>query len=420
MDLHQLLNQLRQTPDDHALRLQLVEQLIAADYKHDALLLLQDAYRHFGLIAPLGVLQVHLLSGAEEYAKAIELMLELLSADVANIAYWQLLGDLYLLHGDLMSSLACSEMAGEMESAVNSATVAALLEELKQKLPHSNTAALSVPLPNTEALWGLHDAKQQLRRFVEDCLHGLGGRSMLMYGPERAGKTTMLMTLVNDIQQHCPQISAQLYQSMDLLHHPERLEQIFAVNSQKLKLVVINDFELLGSKIAPGYDNHWQERMNAWLAQVILPALDSGRVFLLASCDKPWHVDVSLLGRNCFKKLYFLAPATRQERLAILQQFCQRHSMRIDIKLEQVMQITQWWTAAEFVSLLKDLRNLLQDIGSTANVIERMHFKKVMEHHHSTTLSWLEVARNYAHYANHSGLYNPLLLYLRDLRSGDC
>lgn len=394
--------------------------LIDSDYKHDALLLLQDAYRHFGLIPRLGVLQVHLLSGSEEYAKAIELTLELLSHDVDNIDYWMMLSDLYLLHGDLTSSLSCSEMAGEMESAVSVSRMAVVWDELRKKQPHNNTATLSLPLPNTEALWGLHDAKAQLRRFIEDCLHGLGGRSMLMYGPERAGKTTMLLALVNDIRQHCPQLSANLYQSMDLLHHPEQLEQIFAVDSQKLKLVIINDFELLGSKTSPGYDNNWQERMNAWLAQVILPALDSGRVFLLATCDKPWHVDVSLLGRNCFKKIYFLPPATRQERLDILQNFCQRSNMRFDIKPEQIMQITQWWTASEFVSLLKDLRTLLQDIGSTANVIERIHFKKVMEHHHSSTLSWLEVARNYAHYANHGGLYNPLLLYLRDLRSGDC
>jgi hypothetical protein len=44
--------------------------------------------------------------------------------------------------------------------------------------------------------------------------------------------------------------------------------------------------------------------------------------------------------------------------------------------------------------------------------IETKDLQKAAKEHRATTLEWLASARNYALYANESGLYNDILQYL--------
>ena len=135
---------------------------------------------------------------------------------------------------------------------------------------------------------------------------------------------------------------------------------------------------------------------------------------VLAATNTPWRVDSALRRPGRFDRVIFVPPPDSAARAAILR--IHLSDLPSDVlDLDKLARLTELFSGA-------DLRNLVERAtekliaeelrrGPGAKLTQKLLVETIKEMRPSTG-EWLETARNYASYANRSGLYDDLAAYL--------
>ena len=239
---------------------------------------------------------------------------------------------------------------------------------------------------------------------------------LLLFGPPGCGKTFVARATAGEIGARF--ISVGLADVLDMwLGQSERnLHQIFADGPRRgAGRAVLRRDRRPRSEAQPARTARGRNVVNQLLAELDGVEANNEGVFVLGATNHPWDVDTALLRPGRFDRTVLVLPPDRPAREAIIRHHLTgRPADRVDVA--QIAARTEHFSGADLAHLCESATELaLEDsIGrGVPRPIADADFSRALRDVRPSTRSWFEAARNYAVFANESGLYDDLLVYLK-------
>jgi AAA+ superfamily predicted ATPase len=273
------------------------------------------------------------------------------------------------------------------------------MEVVKRRL---NVAFLA-PLKNPE-----------LRKTFAMSLRG----GLLLYGPPGCGKTYIARATAGELRARFLSVGLSDVLDMWLGKSERNLHEIFEIARRKAPCVLFFDeVDALGRKrsLGRGGGDHTIHQLLSELDGV---NDNNEGLFVLAATNHPWDVDAALRRPGRLDRTVLVLPPDRPARVAVLNLHLRGRPVQ-GVDVAWLAERTEDYSGADLAHLCETAtETALEDsiAGGTARPITMADFKRALNEVKPSTRPWLEMARNYAMFANEGGQYDGLLEYLRTRR----
>jgi AAA+ superfamily predicted ATPase len=401
--LEALRRAVAQAPGDAALRLVLAQVLSDAGEPGEAV-------EHFHQLGTRGAL------GAADALRAAELALQIGQLDWA---------------GDLVVAARASGAVEGVESLLKA------IEAARTVSNHGRERELGAPEPVSGARWspeekavsfsdvgGLEAVKKVVNRMVVLPLHRpdlyerygrRAGGGVLLYGPPGCGKTLLARATAGECG--LPFFNARLEEVLDpYIGVSERnLSSLFSAARELSPCVLFID-EIDGLGYAR---RRRQTETGRGLVDVLLQQLDelgSERlpILVLGATNAPWDVDDALLRPGRFDRTIFVPPPDAVARRRIIELLLADVTYG-DIEAGRLAERTELFSGADLRAVVERAVDVVIDEALESGgqpPLGQRHLDAALGETRSTTIDWLERARNYIEFANHDGRYEDVAGYL--------
>jgi transitional endoplasmic reticulum ATPase len=155
--------------------------------------------------------------------------------------------------------------------------------------------------------------------------------------------------------------------------------------------------------------------INQFLAEMDGASSNNDGVLILAATNAPWNVDAAFRRPGRFDRVIFVAPPDEPARVDILQALLKdKPASAIDV--QKIAAATNDYSGADLTAIIDiAAEEKLRESISKGSIqpITTKDLLNALKQHKPTTLEWFASARNYALYANESGLYDDILKYMK-------
>ena len=155
--------------------------------------------------------------------------------------------------------------------------------------------------------------------------------------------------------------------------------------------------------------------INQFLSELDGVEYSNEGVLILAATNAPWHLDSAFRRPGRFDRIIFIPPPDEEARKVILDIHLKNKPVE-KIDYAKIAKATNRYSGADLKAIV--------DIAIESKLDESMEqgrpvpittkdLMKAANQHKSTTTEWFETAKNYALFANESGLYDEIIQYLK-------
>ncbi len=241
------------------------------------------------------------------------------------------------------------------------------------------------------------------------------GGGILLYGPPGCGKTYLAKATAGEISSKFMAIGIEEIMDMWLGNSEKNLHEKFELARQNQPAVLFFDeIDALGSKRNDLRQSAGRNVINQFLKELDGADVDNEGLLILGATNSPWHIDSAFLRPGRFDRIIFVPPPDEAARHKILELMLEEKPVdKVDIA--KLAKKTEGFSGADIQSLI-DMAvedKLRQSMKS--GKIEKLGTKdllSVVKKVRPSTKEWFNTARNYALYANQSGLYDDVMAYL--------
>ena len=242
------------------------------------------------------------------------------------------------------------------------------------------------------------------------------GGGILLYGPPGCGKTFIAKATAGEIDAKF--ISIGLHDILDMWigNSEKNLHQVFEVaRANKPCVLFFDEVDAIGSSRADLKQSAMRHVINQFLAELDGMDADNEGILILAATNAPWSVDAAFRRPGRFDRIIFVAPPDEEARVDILQQLLKDKPVA-EVDVKKIAAQSEGYSGADLNALI-DIAvedKLTQSIETgELQPITTKDLVRALKVHKPTTQEWFSSARNYALYANESGLYDDILKYLK-------
>lgn len=242
------------------------------------------------------------------------------------------------------------------------------------------------------------------------------GGGILLYGPPGCGKTFIAKATAGEIDAKFINIGLHDILDMWVGNSEKNLHEIFELARKNAPCVLFFDeVDAIGASRSDLRQSAMRHVINQFLAELDGVQTNNEGVLILAATNAPWSVDAAFRRPGRFDRIIFVEPPDTIAREEILQSLLkEKPAEAIDTK--KVAEQLNDFSGADIKALIdlaieEKLRESMA-IGTIQPITTR-DLLKAGRTHKPTTLEWFSSARNYALYANESGLYDEILRYLK-------
>ncbi|HTW06881.1 MAG TPA: AAA family ATPase [Acidimicrobiales bacterium] len=294
------------------------------------------------------------------------------------------------------------ELVGQERAARVTLADVAGLERVKQRL---ETSFLG-PLRNPE-----------LRKMYGASLRG----GLLLWGPPGCGKTFLARAVAGELGAHFASVGLHDVLDMWLGNSEKKLHELFEVARRRTPSVLFFD-EI--DAIGHARVNLARSAGRNVVAQLLteLDGVDAANdgVFVIGATNQPWDVDPALRRPGRLDRTLLVLPPDPPAREAILRYHLRDRHVSPE-PLAPVVAATVDFSGADLRLVCEEAaQRALADAVRTgvARPISVAEMVAVARELRPSSAPWLEMARNYATYANTAGEYDELVEYLRSVGKG--
>ena len=242
------------------------------------------------------------------------------------------------------------------------------------------------------------------------------GGGILLYGPPGCGKTYLAKATAGEIDAKFINIGLHDILDMWMGNSEKNLHAVFQQARDNAPCVLFFDeVDALGASRSDLKQSSMRHVINQFLAEMDGVQHSNDGVLILAATNAPWSIDAAFRRPGRFDRVVFVAPPDEAGRQEIIKQHL-KNKPADNIDIASIAKLTLEYSGADLKAIVDIATEVKLEESMMKGSIEKLQTKdlqKAVKQHKATTHEWFSTARNYALYANESGLYDDILQYMK-------
>lgn len=242
------------------------------------------------------------------------------------------------------------------------------------------------------------------------------GGGILLYGPPGCGKTFLARATAGEVSAAFLAIGISDVLDMWIGQSEKNLHAIFEqARAHRPCVLFFDEVDALGANRTDMLRSGGRQIINQFLSELDGVTSNNDGVLILAATNAPWHLDPAFRRPGRFDRILFVPPPDTAARAAILRlQLKGRPVEAIDF--DSLAAKSDGFSGADLKAVVDSavedkLRAAMQ--AGLLQPIKTTDLAAAIKRHRPTARDWFDTARNYALYANQSGLYDDILAHLK-------
>jgi transitional endoplasmic reticulum ATPase len=281
------------------------------------------------------------------------------------------------------------------------------------------------PNINFADVGGMDDVKKEIDlKIIKPILHPdiykaygkKAGGGILLYGPPGCGKTFIAKATAGQVNARFINVGLNDILDMWIGSSERNLHEIFEMARSNTPCVLFFDeIDALGASRSDMKQSAGRHLINQFLQE--LDGLNSNNegILILGATNTPWHLDPAFRRPGRFDRIIFVPPPNNAAQEAILKlKLKSKPAESIDYK--ELIKKLENYSGADIEALIdiaveeKIESSFIDGIPKPIRTADLINASKK---HKSSTLEWFATAKNFALFANDSGLYDDILRHLK-------
>jgi SpoVK/Ycf46/Vps4 family AAA+-type ATPase len=434
MDIDKLIEALSESPDNNSLRKLLADSLFNAGRYREAIteykyLLKQDSDNR-----PLMVVLAECYYRLEEYSTAIVMLENIVHLPDASVQGKILYIKLLLQENNYEQSMDLYRRLLDVSPEAADESIDSVLKQRNTTQGEDSSGSgkdetlnylVEKPSLHFSDVGGMEAVKREIElKIIAPMKHpelyaAYGkktGGGILLYGPPGCGKTYLARATAGQIDSKFLSIGINDILDMWLGNSEKNLHSIFELARKNTPCVLFFDeIDALGANRSDMRQSAGRQTINQFLSELDGIASNNEGILILGATNAPWHLDPAFRRPGRFDRIIFVEPPDSKGREEIFR-LQLKGKPQGDIAWHTIAKECEDFSGADLKAVVdmaveEKLSEAIRD-GVLKPLITGDLLKAAKKHKPSTR-EWFVKARNYALYANESGLYDDILKYLK-------